>query len=190
MATGLVQVLGDPNPKTCSLKSRSMNLQMTHRTFPALPKTTHPTGDHNYGQSSWHLKRSPANILLIISDSGHQSSHIVLTSQMKRFDCLKSFWNLLRMKQSISKYAKNIFAHISKPPSPSFKGPLSCCFNCVEWVLSVLWNHGNGCADPRSQHWGNTTLSGGLRRTLWRNKRKERELTTRKRTSWGGPCLS
>lgn len=49
-----------------------------------------------------------------------------------------------------------------------------------------------GCAfvNFRFQHWGNTTLSGGLRRISWRSKEKAREPTTRKRTCWEGRCLS
>lgn len=42
----------------------------------------------------------------------------------------------------------------------------------------------------RLQLWGNTTLSVGLRRICWRSRGKELEPTTRRRTSWGGRCLS
>lgn len=42
----------------------------------------------------------------------------------------------------------------------------------------------------RFQHWGNTILSGGLRRTSWRSREKVHEPMTRKRTCWEGRCLS
>lgn len=43
-----VQALADQNPKTCSLKSKSMNLQTIHKTFPALLKMMLPTGQQQY----------------------------------------------------------------------------------------------------------------------------------------------
>lgn len=93
------------------------------------------------------------------------------------------------MKQSISKY--DIKSH----------GPVVMYLNSlIEWVLSLRLNEryqykwvlsfDNVCANCRLQHWGNTTLSGGLRRIFWRSRGKEHELTTRKRTSWGGHCPS
>lgn len=45
--TGRVQVLAGPNPKICRLKSKSMNLQTIHKTFPALLKMMHPTGQQH-----------------------------------------------------------------------------------------------------------------------------------------------
>ena len=46
-ATGRVQVPAGPNPKTCRLKSKSMNLQTIHKTFPALLKMMRPTGQQS-----------------------------------------------------------------------------------------------------------------------------------------------
>lgn len=40
------RVLEDPNPKTCSRRFRSMNLQMTHKISHAPPKMMLPTGQH------------------------------------------------------------------------------------------------------------------------------------------------
>lgn len=42
----------------------------------------------------------------------------------------------------------------------------------------------------RSQHWGNTTHSGGLRRICWRSRGRGLEPMTRRRASWEDRCLS
>lgn len=53
-------------------------------------------------------------------------------------------------------------------------------------MLSFGSVHGN-C---RYQHWGNTILSGGLRRICWRNREKEHERTIKRRVSWEVRCLN
>lgn len=88
------------------------------------------------------------------------------------------------MKQSISKYGMKI---------PKFNQRMDKV-QVLAIVISEMYH--SKCVlrfvsiNCRLQLWGNTTLSVGLRRICWRSRGKEPEPTTRRRTSWGGRCLS